>query len=51
MEWYFVVWYLAATGARVSELIQIKLTCRNRVFDLYTKWKVAKAIHTQDVEK
>ena len=23
-EWYFVVWYLAATGARVSELIQIK---------------------------
>lgn len=25
MEWYFVVWYLAATGARVSELIQIKI--------------------------
>ena len=24
MEWYFVIWYLAATGARVSELIQIK---------------------------
>lgn len=24
-EWYFVVWYLAATGARVSELIQIKI--------------------------
>ncbi len=24
MEWYFVVWFLAATGARVSELIQIK---------------------------
>jgi len=24
-EWYFVVWYLAATGARVSELIQIKV--------------------------
>ena len=23
MEWYFVVWYLAATGARVSELIHI----------------------------
>ena len=25
MEWYFVVRYLAATGARVSELIQIKV--------------------------
>ena len=25
MEWYFVVRYLAATGARVSELIQIKI--------------------------
>ena len=25
IEWYFVVWYLAATGARVSELIQIKV--------------------------
>lgn len=24
MEWYFVVWYLAATGARISELIKIK---------------------------
>ena len=24
MEWYFVVWFMAATGARVSELLQIK---------------------------
>ncbi|MDE6859995.1 MAG: tyrosine-type recombinase/integrase [Duncaniella sp.] len=24
MDWYFVVWFLAATGARVSELLQIK---------------------------
>lgn len=24
MEWYFVIWYLAATGARISELIKIK---------------------------
>jgi site-specific recombinase XerD len=23
-EWYFVIWFLAATGARVSELLQIK---------------------------
>ncbi len=38
MEWYFVVWYLAATGARISELIQIKI---EHVFtgylDLYSK--------------
>ena len=38
MEWYFVVWYLAATGARVSELIQIKIEhVENGYFDLYTK--------------
>ena len=38
MEWYFVVWYLAATGARVSELIQIKIEhIRIGYFDLYTK--------------
>ncbi len=27
MQWYFVVWYLGATGARVSELIKIKASC------------------------
>lgn len=38
MEWYFVVWYLAATGARVSELIQIKIEhIEIGYFDLYTK--------------
>ena len=38
MEWYFVVWYLAATGARVSELIQIKIEhVEVGYFDLYTK--------------
>ena len=37
-EWYFVVWYLAATGARVSELIQIKVEhIYIGYFDLYTK--------------
>ena len=37
-EWYFVVWYLAATGARVSELIQIKVEhVESGYFDLYTK--------------
>ena len=38
MEWYFVVWYLAATGARVSELIQIKIEhVKLGHFDLYSK--------------
>jgi site-specific recombinase XerD len=38
MEWYFVVWYLAATGARVSELIQIKVEhIEIGFFDLYSK--------------
>lgn len=37
-EWYFVVRYLAATGARVSELIQIKIEHVNAgYFDIYTK--------------
>jgi site-specific recombinase XerD len=37
-EWYFVVWYLAATGARVSELVQIKIEhVQAGYFDLYTK--------------
>ena len=38
MEWYFVIWYLAATGARVSELIQIKTdNVIDGFIDLYTK--------------
>lgn len=37
-EWYFAVWYLAATGARVSELIQIKVEhVEAGHFDLYSK--------------
>jgi len=36
--WYFVVWFLAATGARVSELVQIKVEhVQSGYFDLYTK--------------
>ena len=36
--WYFVVRFLAATGARVSELIQIKVEhVKIGYFDLYTK--------------
>ncbi len=38
MEWYFVVWYLAATGARVSELIQIKIEhVQIGYYDVYSK--------------
>lgn len=37
-EWYFVVRFLAATGARVSELVQIKIEHVNiGYFDIYTK--------------
>lgn len=37
-EWYFVVRFLAATGARVSELIQIKVEhVQVGYFDIYTK--------------
>lgn len=24
-QWYFIIWFMAATGARVSELLQIKV--------------------------
>ena len=38
LEWYFVVWFLAATGARVSELVQIKVEhIKLGYFDLYSK--------------
>lgn len=38
MEGYFVVWYLGATGARVSELVQIKIEhVEEGCLDLYTK--------------
>lgn len=37
-KWYFVVWYLAATGARVSEIIQLKIEHVNLgYFDIYSK--------------
>lgn len=38
MEWYFVVRYLAATGARVSELIQLKVEHVHKgYYDIYAK--------------
>lgn len=37
-EWYFIVWFLTATGARVSELLQIKVEhVQSGYLDLYTK--------------
>lgn len=37
-EWYFVVWFLTATGARISELLQIKAEhVETGYLDLYTK--------------
>ena len=37
-EWYFVIWFLAATGARISELLQIKVEhIEVGYLDLYTK--------------
>lgn len=37
-DWYFVVWFMAATGARVSELLQIKAEhVQAGHIDLYTK--------------
>ena len=38
LEWYFIVWFLTATGARVSELLQIKVEhVEVGHLDLYTK--------------
>ena len=38
LEWYFVVRFLAATGARVSELIQLKVEhVHAGYYDIYTK--------------
>ena len=37
-EWYFVVWFMAATGARVSELLQIKAEhVQMGYLDIYSK--------------
>lgn len=38
MKWYFMVWFMAATGARISELLQIKVEHMQAGFiDLCTK--------------
>ncbi len=38
LEWYFVVWFMAATGARISELLKIKVEhVEVGYLDIYTK--------------
>lgn len=38
LRWYFVVWFLAATGARISELVQFKVEhVRAGYIDIYSK--------------
>lgn len=47
--WYFVVRFLAATGARVSELVQIKVEHLNLGFlDLYSKGGKVRRIYFPD---
>ena len=37
-DWYFVVWFLGATGARISEFVKIKANhVKQGYLDLYTK--------------
>ncbi len=38
IKWYFIVWYLGATGARISELIKLKVEhVQVGYFDVYAK--------------
>lgn len=53
MFWYFVIRFLAATGARVSELIQIKVEHIKRGhIDLYSKGgKITKNLHSESTTR
>lgn len=38
IKWYFIVWYLGATGARVSEMVKLKVEhVQVGYFDIYSK--------------
>lgn len=46
LTWYFVVWYLAATGARISELICIKVEhVRLGYLDIYGKYGKSRRLY------
>lgn len=48
--WYFVIRFMAATGARVSELVQIKVEhVRRGYFDLYSKGGKLRRIYIPSV--
>ena len=52
MFWYFVIRFLAATGARVSELIQIKVEhVRSGYLDLYAKGGKLRRIYIPEALK
>lgn len=51
-DWYFVIRFLAATGARVSELVQIKAEhVRTGYLDLYSKGGKVRRIYIPDALK
>lgn len=45
-QWYFIVWFMGATGARISELLQIRADdVRAGYVDLYSKGGKIRRIH------
>lgn len=46
LRWYFIVWTLAATGARISELVQLKAEhVRTGYYDIYSKGEIIRRIY------
>ncbi|MDR1552205.1 MAG: tyrosine-type recombinase/integrase [Prevotellaceae bacterium] len=46
MDWYFIVWFLTSTGARISELLQIKVEhVKDGHLDIYTKSGTIRRLH------
>ncbi|MDR2650962.1 MAG: tyrosine-type recombinase/integrase [Prevotellaceae bacterium] len=46
LDWYFIVWFLTATGARISELLQIKVEhVKSGHLDIYTKSGTIRRLH------
>ncbi len=46
-KWYFMVWFMGATGARINELLQIKAEhVRVGYLDLYTKGGKVRRIYS-----